>query len=141
MKKHVRIKPKAKDLDYANEGRDEEFDGFRSVLIALTSGGVGLLFALLTASSAFDKIRLHSTCYCCALLSFVVALCLLLLSYCFGCSYFNVHYDLLKSPKDRNLIVRDAIYAFLDNWCVYLSGGFFVLGIVGAGIFVYRLVF
>ena len=134
-------KTKQKELDYAREGRDEEFDTFRTVLVALTSGAVGLLFALLTTSPAISAIRMYRMEYIFALLSFGGALCLLLLSYWFGWLYFDAHYDALESKTNGSVLVKEAIYATLDNWFVYISGVLFAVGITFAGVFVYRFVF
>ena len=131
---------RGKDLDYATEGRDEEFDSFRSVMVALTSGAVGLLFALLTASPARDAIRQYKGAYCFALVAFVVALGLLLLSYCFGWLYFDAHYDVVKNDANKSAIVKESIYAFLDNWSIYVAGILFVAGVISAGVFVFRFV-
>lgn len=131
---------RAKNIDYATEGRDEEFDSFRSVMVALTSGAVGLLFTLLTTSSVSHAVRLHCTPYCCALLAFVMALCLLLSSYWFGWLYFDAYHDAVKKGRTRRTIVREELYAFFDNWSVYVATVLFVIGIVSAGIFVHRLI-
>ena len=131
---------KQNDLDYAREGRDEEFDTFRTVLVALTSGAVGLLFALLTGSSAISVIRMYRLVYIFALLSFGVALCLLLLSYWFGSLYFDAHYDAIKAKAKGVILVKEAIYAALDNWSVHVAGVLFVVGIAFAGVFVYRII-
>ena len=139
-KKHRTFDTREKKIDYATEGRDEEFDSFRSVMVALTSGAVGLLFTLLTTSSASHAIHFHCTSYCCALVAFVMALCLLLSSYWFGWLYFDAYRDEVKKGRTRRIIVREELYAFFDNWSVYVATILFVIGIVSVGIFVYRLI-
>lgn len=137
-KKRYRFKSRNRKLDYANEGRDEEFDSFRSVMIALTSGAVGILFALLTSTSAIVIIRSCRVAYGFAMISFVAALCLLLLSYGFGYLYFDVHYDTIKRGHTR--CAKEVIYAFLDNCCVCIASILFITGLVSAGYFVYALI-
>lgn len=69
-----------------------------------------------------------------------MALCLLLSSYWFGWLYFDAYRDEVKKGRTRRIIVREELYAFFDNWSVYVATILFVIGIVSVGIFVYRLI-
>lgn len=126
------------ELKEAYEGVDEEFDGYRMVLIRLTAGGMGVLFAFLAISKAIDRIQMFKAQFYGAVISFVIALGLLLLSYLFGWFYFDCYSRAIRIG--RRVQEYRNVYSFLNSLSVAFASISFLAGFAFAVSFVFRFV-
>lgn len=127
-----------KELKEAHEGVDEEFDGYRMVLIRLTAGGMGVLFAFLAISKAIEKIQMFKAQFYGAVISFAIALGLLLLSYLFGWFYFDCYSRAIR--RGRRVQKYRNVYSFLNSLSVAFASISFLAGFAFAVTFVFRFV-